>query len=57
MPSFDITILTESRYVDPGDGSPYIQNVLKEDQLVRTALEKIGDNCIASHPKSANLPT
>ncbi|MEN8202268.1 MAG: hypothetical protein ABFS28_06710 [Bacteroidota bacterium] len=42
MPAFDITILTESRYVDPGKGSPYVQNVLKEDQLLRSALEKRG---------------
>jgi glutathione synthase/RimK-type ligase-like ATP-grasp enzyme len=42
MPAFDITILTESRYVNPGHRSPYIKNVLKEDQLVRSALEDRG---------------
>jgi glutathione synthase/RimK-type ligase-like ATP-grasp enzyme len=42
MPAYDITILTESRYVNPGFTSPYIRNVLQEDQLVQEALEKRG---------------
>ncbi len=43
-----MTILTESRYVDPSTDNPYIRNILQEDRLVRTALEKRGlkvDRC------------
>lgn len=43
-PSIDITILSESRYVDPKADTDYIRNVLKEDGLVQTALEKRGMN-------------
>ena len=39
---FDITILTDSRYVDPADRDWYVDNLLKEDNLVREALEKKG---------------
>lgn len=42
MHSFDITILTDSRYVAPENLSPYIRNVLKEDQLLSAALEQRG---------------
>lgn len=42
MPSFDITILTESRYVNPEHRPAYVKNVLKEDQLLQSALEKRG---------------
>jgi len=42
MPVYDLTILTEARYVNPGKTSPYIRNVLNEDQLVQQALEKRG---------------
>ena len=39
---FDITILTESRYVKPTENDIYKINVLKEDNLVRKALENEG---------------
>jgi glutathione synthase/RimK-type ligase-like ATP-grasp enzyme len=38
----DITILTDSRYVAPAKTDPYIQNILKEEELVRRALEERG---------------
>ena len=42
MPDFDLTILTDSRLTgDPGS-DPYLRNVLKEDGLVRMALEERG---------------
>lgn len=43
-PSIDVTILSESRYVNPKADTDYIRNVLKEDSLVQTALEKRGMN-------------
>lgn len=39
---FDITILTDKRYVDPEEQDDYTKNVLLEDNLVKTALENIG---------------
>jgi glutathione synthase/RimK-type ligase-like ATP-grasp enzyme len=39
---YDITILTDRRYVDPDIQNDYIRNVLLEDQLVRASLEKRG---------------
>ncbi len=42
MSKYDITILTDSRYVDPTDPDWYVENLLKEDNLVREALEKKG---------------
>lgn len=38
----DITLLTDLRYVNPKEINWYIQNILDEDQLLRTALEKRG---------------
>jgi len=49
MPDFDITILTESQFVDPVTLSPFVKNVLKEDELVRTALEKRGLKVYRTH--------
>lgn len=40
--SIDICILTEQRYVDNDSADPYVQNILNEDMLVRTELEKGG---------------
>ncbi|HIA36329.1 MAG TPA: hypothetical protein EYN89_06220 [Flavobacteriales bacterium] len=42
MSLFDIAILTESRYINPSKTDWYIENVLKEDGLVQSALEEIG---------------
>lgn len=42
MTKFDVTILTDARYVRPTVITPYIQNVLDEDRIVQEALEKIG---------------
>ncbi len=39
---FDVTLLTDPRYVAPKKSSPYIENVLLEDRLVLEALEKQG---------------
>lgn len=39
---YDITLLTDARYVAPLQLTDYIQNILTEDQLLTTALEKRG---------------
>ncbi len=39
---YDITILTDFRYIKPKELSPYIQNILTEAKLIREALEKRG---------------
>ncbi len=38
----DITLLTDSRYVNPVNPDWYVQNILEEDRLVRKALEARG---------------
>ena len=40
MSKYDITILTDHRYVNPEIIDNYIQNVLDEDRLLKEALEK-----------------
>lgn len=40
MKPIDVAILTESRYVDPTDDSEYVMNILWEDNLLKSALEK-----------------
>lgn len=42
MYQFDITLLTDSRYVAPTELTDYIKNVLHEDVLVKQALENKG---------------
>ncbi|MBO6524807.1 MAG: hypothetical protein JJ971_13330 [Balneolaceae bacterium] len=42
MKSFDVVILTESRYLNPTKSNDYIQNILIEDGLLQAALEKLG---------------
>ena len=42
MHVFDITILTERRFVNPPVLTPYISNVILEDQLLQEALEQKG---------------
>lgn len=42
MQVFDITILTDRRYVQPIEITPYIQNVLDEDNALFVALENEG---------------
>ena len=39
---YDVVILTDERYVNPKQRNEYVQNVIKEDQLVMNALEKLG---------------
>lgn len=39
---FDITVLTDLRYVNPTEINDYVQNVLTEDQLVCDALRNVG---------------
>ena len=41
MKTFDVVLLTDSRYVNPKEVNDYISNVLLEDKLVQSALEKI----------------
>lgn len=40
MKQYDVTLLTESRYVDPASPDDYVQNILLEDRILRAALEK-----------------
>ena len=42
---YDVVVLTDDRYVDPTEGNVYIENVLKEDQLVLDALSSQGLRC------------
>ena len=42
MKEFDIVVLTDGRYVNPKELTPYINNVLLEDQLVVDGLIKKG---------------
>ncbi len=42
MSQFDVVILTESRYVNPKKVNDYIQNLLTEDELLKSALENLG---------------
>ncbi len=42
MHTYDVTLLTDSRYVNPQHITDYIQNVLHEDVLLKQALEKKG---------------
>lgn len=42
MKKFDITLLTDSRYVNPTENNWYIQNILEDDRCVQLALEKRG---------------
>ncbi|MEX0845979.1 MAG: hypothetical protein WD022_11900 [Balneolaceae bacterium] len=42
MPIFDVTILTDSRFVNPPSPGEYVRNVLSEDKFVKTALENKG---------------
>jgi len=44
MKPFDITILTESRYLDAEYPDTYSQNVVDEDNLLKEALERAGFN-------------
>ena len=39
MKKFDVVVLTDSRYVNPLETDAYIDNVLREDELVINALE------------------
>lgn len=41
---FDLTILTDGRFVSPATPDAYAQNVLTEDALVQSALERCGWN-------------
>jgi Fe-S cluster biosynthesis and repair protein YggX len=40
--TYDLTILTDHRYVDPTEHDEYTQNVLDEDGLLAAACEKLG---------------
>ncbi|MGN7514074.1 MAG: ATP-grasp domain-containing protein [Allomuricauda sp.] len=43
---FDLVVLTDHRYAAPKEKTPYIQNVLQEDQLVLDALQSQGLNVV-----------
>ena len=40
MKDYDVILLTDSRYVNPIKSNDYIENVLKEDELLLKAFEK-----------------
>ena len=42
MPQFDITILTDKRYIEPLEVTPYIKNVLEEDGALLQAMKLQG---------------
>jgi hypothetical protein len=42
MASFDLTILTDSHFLSPGENDPHGEGILLEDQLVMSAMEKQG---------------
>lgn len=42
MAVFDVTLLTDSRYVAPKFPGEYVQNILMEDRIVQEALERKG---------------
>ena len=42
MSTFDVVLLTESRYEDPTEVDWYVENILTEDGLVQAALERQG---------------
>jgi hypothetical protein len=42
MHLFDITLLTEIRYLQPKPDDWYVENIMLEDRLLRAALEKRG---------------
>lgn len=46
MKAVDVAILTESRYLNPKDDSQYVLNVLWEDSLLKSALEKMNLNVV-----------
>lgn len=46
MKPIDVAILTESRYLNPKDNSQYVLNILWEDNLVKSELEKLGLNVV-----------
>ena len=39
---FDAVILTDARYINPAKVDWYVENVLREDEMVKEALEKRG---------------
>lgn len=45
----DIVLLTQKDYVDPIHIDPYIENILREDQLLTTALEEKGFKVVRTH--------
>jgi len=42
MPKWDLALLTEACYIDPPEIDEYVQNVLREQELVQNALEAQG---------------
>lgn len=42
MPKYDITLITASKFLSADEGDWYKQNLLKDDRLLREALEKHG---------------
>lgn len=52
---YDITILTDRRYVDPVERNDYVDNVLLEDKLLQLALEKKGLNVFRTNWDNADF--
>ena len=42
MSRFDVILLTEEKYENPSKKDVYIENILKEDEIIQAALEKKG---------------
>jgi glutathione synthase/RimK-type ligase-like ATP-grasp enzyme len=42
MPEFDVTLLTDSRYINPTSQTKYVRNILNEDAILQKALEAKG---------------
>ena len=42
MPKFDVTLLTSTNYLTAEPGDEFIENILEEDRLLNSALEKRG---------------
>jgi hypothetical protein len=55
MSAYDVTLVTCRAYDDPQEITPYIQNVLLEDQLVSEELEKLGLRVYRTHWDDENF--
>jgi glutathione synthase/RimK-type ligase-like ATP-grasp enzyme len=49
MKRYDITLLTDARYVHPKPGDWYVENIILEDDILRAALEQHGLKVYRTH--------